>query len=133
GDRDHLPPARLSLGAYSGGPETGAGPDLPDAGDRDQDADHPDLLVRPLGVRPGQALPADGRRRLPETGRRHGEPAERGSALRPGPDLDRRRRQTGQMVSAAEARMAEKPRRRPPLRQPGQARDPALEKLKGFF
>ena len=33
--------------------------------DRDQDPDHPDLLVRPLGVRPRQALPADGRRRLP--------------------------------------------------------------------
>ncbi|KAK0329002.1 hypothetical protein LTR94_038518, partial [Friedmanniomyces endolithicus] len=58
---------------------------------------HPDLLVRPLGVRHRQALPAHGRRGLPEAGRRHGEPAERGAEIRSGPDLDRRRRQTGEM------------------------------------
>ena len=43
------------------GRETGAGPDLPDARHRDEDPHHPDLLVRPLGLRPRQALPAPGR------------------------------------------------------------------------
>ena len=93
------------------------------------DHHHPDLLVRPLGVRPRQALPAHGRGGLPQAGRRHGEPAERGPALRPRPDLDRRRRQTGQVVPGPQARMVQEPLGSAVVRESGRAGGAALAEL----
>ena len=51
-------------------------------------------------------------------GRRHGEPPERGAALRPVASLGRRRRQAGQVVSAAQARMGRRRPRGPRVQQP---------------
>jgi phenylpropionate dioxygenase-like ring-hydroxylating dioxygenase large terminal subunit len=58
------------------------------------------------------------RQDLPQAGRRHGEPPERGPPLRPDSHLDRRRRPPGQMVPAAQARMDRQPPGGPPFNNP---------------
>lgn len=111
--------------------QRGAVADLPDADQRGQDPDHPDRLVRSPGVPGAQAVHRRRRAGLPAPGRRHGEPAERGPALRSLAAVDRRRRPSGQVVPAAEARMDREPEGGAAVREPGRGRHPALAQLTG--